>query len=41
MKGQLPWSGEGLRGQEVEQFSRSTAFVSLLDPQLPFPKPTG
>ena len=36
MKGQLPWSVKRLRRQGVEQFSRSTAFVSLCDHPLPF-----
>ena len=33
MQGQLSLSGEGLRGQGVEQFSRSEALVSGLHPQ--------
>jgi hypothetical protein len=36
MKGQLPWSVEGLRGQGIELFGRSEAFVSLLHHHLPF-----
>ena len=36
MKGQLPWSVEGLRGQGIELFSRSEALVSGLDYQLLF-----
>jgi hypothetical protein len=36
VKGQLPLSVEGLRGQGVEQFGRSAALVSLLDYQLFF-----
>ncbi len=36
VKGQLPLSVEGLRGQGVEQFSRSEALGSLLNHQLPF-----
>ena len=36
MKGQWPWSVEGLRGQGVEQFGRSAALVSCLHPQLSF-----
>jgi hypothetical protein len=34
VKGQLPLSMEGLRGQGIEQFGRSEALVSLLDYQL-------
>ena len=33
MKGQLPLSVGGLRGQGVEQFGRSEAFVSSLAPR--------
>jgi hypothetical protein len=36
MKGQLPWSVEGLRGQGIELFSRSEAFVSSPDYHLSF-----
>jgi hypothetical protein len=36
MKGQLPWSMERLRGQGIELFGRSEAFVSLLHHHLPF-----
>ena len=36
MKGQLPWSVGGLRGQGIELFGRSEAFVSLLHHHLPF-----
>ena len=36
MKGHLPWSVEGLRGQGRELFGRSEAFVSLLHHHLPF-----
>ena len=36
MKGQLPWSVEGLRGQGIELFSRSEALVSGLDDHLFF-----
>jgi hypothetical protein len=36
MKGQLPWSVEGLRGQCVEQFGRSAALFSGLHPHLSF-----
>jgi hypothetical protein len=34
MKGQLPWSVEGLRGQGIELFSRREAFCSSLHSQL-------
>ena len=36
LKGQLPLSAGGLRGEGIELFGRSEAFVSLLDHQLPF-----
>src|SRR5262245_55574964 len=36
MKGQSPWSVEGLRGQGVEQFGRSAALVSGLHHHLSF-----
>jgi hypothetical protein len=36
MKGQLPWSEEGLRGQAIELFSRSEAFISSLYDHLSF-----
>ena len=36
MKGQLSLLVEGLRGQSVELFGRSEAFVSCLYHQLPF-----
>jgi hypothetical protein len=36
MKGQLPWSVEGLRGQGIELFSRSEAFFSGLHHHLSF-----
>jgi len=36
MKGQWPWSVEGLRGQGVKQFGRSAALFSGLHPHLSF-----
>jgi hypothetical protein len=36
MKGQLPWSVEGLRGQGIELFSRSEALCSGLYRHLSF-----